>query len=289
MDLKPDGGLYQRNISVSAADDSLTDGWESKLDLVSALLNQTGFLLLIFARVSGLFTTCPFFSGHNIPVYTKMGTAVMFSYILLPLVYSPQIIIPDSLWPYMLTAAGEYLLGLIFGFVSQLIFDAVQMSGYLIDLQIGFGIVNVFDPQFGQQVPLMGNFQYILAFLVFLATNGHHVLLTAFFESFKLIPLTGVVFHGTLTAFIVDLFCGIFVIAFKIAIPVLVALLLTDVALGILARTMPQMNIFVVGIPGKIAAGLFTLSISLPFYIAFIGGGFDEMYQNVYRLLAIFH
>jgi len=259
------------------------------LDLLSTLLNQTNFFLLVFARISGIFTSAPFFSSRNIPLYAKAGTALMFSYILLPLVYNPKITIPDALWAYLLLVAGEFLLGLILGYVSQLIFDAIQMSGFLLDLQIGFGIVNVFDPQFGQQVPLMGNFQYILAFLTFLSTDGHHILLTAFFDSYKLIPVTGIVFHPALSEFILTLFCGVFTIAFKIALPVLVALLLTDVGLGILARTMPQMNIFVVGIPAKIGIGLFTLSVTLPFYIAFVEVGFDGMYQNIYHLLAVLH
>jgi flagellar biosynthetic protein FliR len=188
----------------------------------------------------------------------------------------------------MLVVSGEFLLGLIFGFVSQLILYAVQMAGHLLDMQIGFGIVNVFDPQFGQQIPLIGNFKYIMALLLFLVTNGHHMLITALFASFKLIPVTGVVFHASLAEFIVDLVSGIFTIAFKISLPVLVAILLTDVALGILARTMPQMNIFIVGVPGKILVGIFTLSLAFPFYIAFLEVGFNGMYQSIYHLLANF-
>jgi flagellar biosynthesis protein FliR len=258
------------------------------LDILSALLNQTNVFLLIFARVSGIFTAAPFFNNSHVPAYCKVGAALLFSYILLPLVFNPRLVIPETLWAYIALVAGEFLFGLIFGFVSYLIFHAVQMSGNLLDMQIGFGIANVLDPQFGQQVPLTGNFQFILAMLVFISTNGHHILLTALFASFKVIPLTGIVFQTSLADLIVNLVCDIFIIAFKITMPVLVALLLTDVALAILARTMPQMNIFIVGVPAKIAVGLFTLAVVVPFYIAFLEVGFNGMYQNIYRLLAAF-
>lgn len=258
------------------------------MDILSVLLNQTSFFLLVFARITGLFSSAPFFSSRNIPVYVKAGTSLLISYIVFPMVFSTNTFIPETFGAYGLLVASEFLLGLIFGFVSYLIFYAAQMAGHLIDLQIGFGIVNVFDPQFGQQIPLIGNFQFILALLVFLVINGHHVLLTALISSFKLVPLTGVIFHPSLADLFIELFAGIFIIAVKISLPVLVALILTDVALGILARTMPQMNIFVVGIPGKLIIGIFTLSVGLPFYVYFLEVGFNAMYQNVYRLLALF-
>ena len=167
--------------------------------------------------------------------------------------------------------------------------QAVQMAGHILDVQIGFGMVNVFDPQFGQQIPLLGNFKYILALMVFLATNGHHILLSALVASFKLVPVTGVVFPTSLAGFILDMVSGAFAIAFKISLPVLVSLVLADVAFGILARTMPQMNIFVVGIPAKLIIGIFALMMALPFYIAMLEVGFGGMYRDVYRLLSIVH
>ncbi|HMM21575.1 MAG TPA: flagellar biosynthetic protein FliR [Selenomonadales bacterium] len=255
------------------------------MDITSVLVTQTGFFLLIFARISGIFSTLPFLGNRNIPVYVKAGLSLFLSYVVFPLIFSPEITIPDRLFPYVLLVAGEFFLGLIFGFVSSLFMQAIQMAGHLLDMQIGFGIVNIFDPQLGQQVPLLGNFKYILALLVFLATNGHHVLLSALFASFRIVPLTGVVIPASLSVFITDLVVATFIIAVKLTLPVLVSLLLADVAMGILARTMPQMNIFVVGVPAKILIGVFTLAVALPFYIAFLEVGFNEMYKDVYRLL----
>jgi flagellar biosynthetic protein FliR len=258
------------------------------LDIYQLISGHLGYFLLIFTRVSGIFTTAPIFGSRNLPVYVKAGLSLIIAYILMPIVYSPSAAIPDQLLRYVFVVASEFLLGLILGWVCSLIFSAVQMAGQLLDMQIGFGIVNVIDPQFGQQVPLVGNFKYILALLIFLVTNGHHVFLSALFNSFKYVPVTGVIFHASLSELIVDMVFIIFITALKISLPVLVAILLTDVALGILAKTMPQMNIFVVGVPGKIFVGLFILALALPFYIAFLGVGFNAMYKDIYRILGNF-
>ncbi len=250
--------------------------------------NQVGFFLLVFARISGVFSTAPVFGSRNIPVYVKAGTVLAISYILFPLVFQTKTMIPENFLSYIAIVIGEFLLGLIVGWISSLIFSAVQATGQILDMQVGFGIVNIFDPASGQQVPLIGNFKYILAVLIFLSTNSHHILLSALFASFKLIPVTGVVFNTALSEIVVDIVSGFFIIALKISVPVLATLLLTDVALGILARTMPQMNIFVVGMPVKIIVGIFVLSLALPFYIYFLEVLFNGMYNDIYRILVSF-
>lgn len=256
------------------------------MELFQLMQNQIGFFLLIFARITGIFSTAPIFGSRNVPVVVKAGLSLVLSYILFPLVFTDKTVIPESVLGYFLVVIGEFLIGLIIGFSASLVFSAIQMAGQLLDMQIGFGIVNILDPQSGQQLPLVGNFKYILALLVFLATNSHHMLLAALFSSFKLVPVTGVTFQSNLTELIVNMVGGTFTIAMKISFPVLLSLLLTDVALGILARTMPQMNIFVVGIPGKIIIGLFVLSLALPFYIIFLEVVFSGMYKDIYHLIS---
>ncbi len=253
---------------------------------MAVLVNQTHFFLLVFTRITGIFSVAPFFGSRNIPLYAKAGLSLLLSYIIFPAVFSAETVIPDRLPAYVALVAGEFLLGLVFGFVSSLFMQGVQMAGHILDVQIGFGIVNVFDPQFGQQIPLLGNFKYLLALMVLLATNGHHVLLGALVASFKLVPVTGASIPASLAGFVLDMVSGVFAIAFKISLPVLVSLVLADVAFGILARTMPQMNIFVVGIPAKLIIGTFALMMALPFYIAMLEVGFNGMYRDVYRLLS---
>lgn len=258
------------------------------MDFFALLQNQIGFFLLIFVRITGIFILAPVFGSKNVNKYIKAGLALIITYILFPLAFNSTVIIPEHFLPYLFIVLGELIVGLIIGFVSSLVFSAIQMSGQILDMQIGFGVINIIDPQSGGQVPLIGNFKYILALILFLATNGHHVLLSALFTSFKLIPVTGVIVHTTLTEFIVRMVSGTFVIALKISMPILITLIITDIALGILARTMPQMNIFVVGVPMKILVGLFVLSLALPFYIIFLEMAFDGMYKDIFQLLSLF-
>ncbi len=258
------------------------------MDFFALLQNQIGFFLLIFVRITGIFIMAPVFGSKNVNKYIKAGLALIITYILFPLTFNSAVIIPEHFLPYLFIVLGELIVGLIIGFVSSLVFSAIQMSGQLLDMQIGFGVINIIDPQSGGQVPLIGNFKYILALIIFLATNGHHVLLSALFASFKLIPVTGVIVHTTLTEFIVNMVSGTFVIALKISMPILITIIITDIALGILARTMPQMNIFVVGVPGKILVGLFVLSLALPFYIIFLEMAFNGMYKDIFQLLSLF-
>ena len=241
---------------------------------------------MIFARMSGIFSTAPMFGARNVPVMVKAGLSLLLSYILLPLLFDPNLILPDAILSYVALIIGEFLIGLIMGFACSFIFHGIQMTGALLDMQIGFGMVHIFDPQIGQQVPLIGNFKYILAMLVYLASNSHHLFLSAMFYSFKIIPVTKGLFQPNMLANImVDMLAVIFVIAVKIGLPIVVAVFLTEVALGILARTMPQMNIFVVGVPGKIIVGIFVLSLALPSYIVFLEVIFSEIFHHMYRLL----
>ena len=260
-----------------------------KLDTLTSVQNQLTLFLLVFVRISGMIIISPIFGSRNIPGTIKAGLSMYLALIVLPLLavgLEPSI--PQTLIPYIFLVVSELLFGVIIGFASSLVFSAVQMTGSLLDMQVGFGIVNIFDPQAGQQVPLIGNFKYILALLLFLSVNGHHILLTAIVNSFRLVPIAGIVFTGALTEMMVNMVSGIFTLAFQITVPVLAALIITDIALGILARTMPQMNVFVVGVPAKIIVGIFVLSIAMPFFMIFLEVGLRGMYRDIYRLFSLF-
>ncbi len=255
------------------------------MDLFALVQNQIGLFLLIFVRISGIFTAAPIYGATNVPLIIKAGCSLIFALVLLPILSQQPVALSGSLYVYMLLVMKEYLVGLIIGFTASLVFSAIQMAGHLIDTQIGFSMVNVLDPLFGQQIPLIGNFKYMLALLVFLATNGHHMVILALFESFQAVPATQVLFHTSLAPLFVDLLINFFIIALKISLPVVVTLLLMDVGMGILARTMPQMNIFMVGMPAKILIGVFMLSVALPFYILFIEVLFNGMYANLNQVI----
>lgn len=257
------------------------------MDLIGIIADKFGLFLIIFARVSGIFSMAPFFGSKNIPGRVKIGLALLIAAILLPVMmtkYSADPV-PQALLPYIGLIIMEFIVGLILGFASYLVFAAVQMAGALVDAQIGFSIVSILDPQSGMQLPLIGTFKYVLALLLFLGVNGHHVMLTALSESFQRVPINSAIAHDAVVTQITNMFSTAFAFAFKIAAPALVTLFLLEVAFGIMARTVPQMNVFIVGLPAKIIVGLFALALALPVYIMIIQIGFTDMYKDLYLLL----
>lgn len=224
----------------------------------------------------------PFFGSLNVPVYFRAGTALALSIVLFPVVDSfTQITAPPTVIAYTAAVVREMFVGWLIGFVSYISFSAIQMAGKIMDMQVGFSIVNVMDPTSGQQAPLIGSFLYHLSLIIFLVTNGHHFLLSALAESFRAIPLLGINFNASLAELIVRFTTGIFLTGVQIALPITFSILLTNVSLGILARSMPSLNIFVVGIPLQIMIGLFVLLMVIPFYVLFLDVLFNEMYGNI--------
>lgn len=258
------------------------------VDLYTILQNPLGLFLLVLTRVSGIFILSPFLGSRNIPVQVRISAAVAITLVLYPVVLEMTdagLAIPETLVGYALAVLTELFIGWMIGFAASLTFTMVHMAGQILDMQVGFGMVNVVDPTSGQQVPIIGSFKYNLALIAFLVSNGHHLLLSGLFESFRLVPVLGAHLQATLVQLVMDFTAGIYLSGLKIALPVVAAILLTEVALGVLARTMPQMNIFVVGIPLKICVGLFILMMTIPFFIMFMDVAFNEMYGNIFIVL----
>ena len=252
------------------------------LDFYDLLQNHAAVFLLLLTRVSGIFIISPFFGSMNIPVTIRAAIAFSFSIVIFPVVDGLGIVeAPTSAVMYGIAVLGELFIGWLIGFIAFMAFSAINMAGKVMDMQVGFAIVNVMDPTSGQQVPLIGSFLYNLGLIVFLVTNGHHMIITALMESFRTIPLVGIQPDSTITAFVGSLMTSMFLTGMKIAMPVTFSILLTNVGLGILARTMPQLNIFVVGIPMQLMIGMAMLSMLLPFYVLFLDVVFDAMYGNI--------
>ena len=252
------------------------------MDFFTLMQGQVAVFLLLLTRVSGIFVISPFFGSMNIPVYFRAAAAFTFSIVILPVVLANgDVQAPPTILLYTLAVLGELFIGWIIGFVAYIAFAAIQMAGKIMDMQVGFAIVNVLDPTSGQQMPLIGSFLYNLAIIIFLVTNGHHMLIAALVGSFQTLPLLSLQPSLSLPFVISGFTTGIFLTGMKIAMPVTFAILLTNVGLGILARTMPQLNIFVVGIPLQIVIGIAVLSMLLPFYVLFLDVVFNEMYGNI--------
>lgn len=252
------------------------------MDFYDLLAGHAAVFLLLMTRISGIFMISPFFGSLNIPIYFRAAASLAMALVLFPVIDNLGMIqAPSSVWAYAGAVLSELFIGWLIGFVAYISFAAITMAGKIMDMQVGFAIVNVMDPTSGQQMPLIGSFLYNLAVIVFLVVNGHHMIIDALFESFRMVPLLGMEFNLSLPIIIANFTTGIFMTGMKIAMPVTFAILLTNVGLGILARTMPQMNIFVVGIPMQLTVGVIILSMVLPFYVLFLDVLFNEMYGNI--------
>lgn len=255
------------------------------MDNISVLLlDKFVILLLVLVRMSALFVITPVFGRTELPAYMKIGLAFFCSYIIVPLLGDVQVQY-TGLLGFAAIVAKEFIVGIIIGYVSFIVFSALYFAGMLIDNQTGFGMVNVLDPTMHSQVPLTGNFIYIFAMILFLSMDGHHILLSALFKSYSILPINGFEFTETMVNNVTTIFSQVFLIGFKISIPVIAAILLSEVALGILNRTVPQMNVFMVGMPLKIALGLFTLYLMLPVFIQIMTVIFDRMYGYIYLII----
>ena len=252
------------------------------MDLFTLLQDHAAVFLLMLTRCSGIFLIAPFFGSLNIPVQFRAAAAFLFAVVLFPVVDALGIVAaPSTMLAYGVAVLSELFIGWLIGFVAYVCFSAIHMAGKVMDMQVGFAVVNVMDPTSGQQIPLIGSFLYNLGIIVFLVTNGHHMIITALAESFRMVPILTMQPNLSLSMIIVNFVNGIFLTGMKVAMPVTFAILLVNVALGILARTMPQMNIFVVGIPMQLMIGVGVLAMLLPFYVMFLGGMFDEMYGKI--------
>lgn len=206
----------------------------------------------------------PLFSVKGIPNIFKIGLSLIVAYLLYRIIPYNISLIDHPFITYGILVGKEVLFGLALGYVVNLIFISLQMAGQMIDFQIGFSMASYYDPLTSNRVSLLGNIYYWVGMALFLAVNGHHYLVYALVQSFELVPLASLSLEGLNLEAIIDLFSGSFLIAFQIAAPILVVLLLVDVMMGLLSRTVPQINILMLGLPMKVLVGLLTIIVLLP-------------------------
>ncbi len=219
------------------------------------------FLILI--RVSVILFMFPFFSSRIVPVLTKAGLALTITIILFPVVDNQMFEFPDKLFGMVQLILSELVIGIILGLLVQTFFEGVRMMGQLVGFQTGFAIANIIDPQSGIQVSIFSNMAYLLAVVLFLLLNGHHILLSAMRESFEIMPVGSLGLNKEMFEKILPIYGDMFVIAIKLGAPAIAVLLFTKVAFGLITKFIPQMNIMIVAFPVQIAIGLFFFGISL--------------------------
>lgn len=230
---------------------------------MTELLPNLSILLLILVRVSTFFVTIPLFSYRTIPQQVRITLAVVLAWMMY---YTFNIDPIEINGFYLLLILKEAIIGLMLGLVAMIILSAVQIAGGFIDFQMGFAMANIIDPQTGAQSPLMGQFLNFLMLLLLLAINGHHLILDGIYYSYQFMPIDqffpNFAEEGTVL-FIIKTFVSVFAIAFQMSAPIVAILFLVTLALGITGKTVPQMNIFVIGFPIKIAVGFLVLIVTM--------------------------
>lgn len=234
-------------------------------------LAQIEVFIFIIARIAGLFISAPVFSSRSIPIFIKAAFAMWFT-IVLWFVVPIQDPVPFSGFVFILHIFFEVLLGFCMGFIANLIFLGVQAAGELIDMQMGLSVATALDPIFGAVISVIGRLAFFTAIIIFLAVDGHHLLLSALHQSFTVIP-AGKIANFSSPAFteqMIKLGGMLWLTAIKIAMPAMLLIFLSDFTFGIVSRVAPQVNVFMLGFQVKPLLGIFTFMLCLPFIAKYI-------------------
>ena len=247
-------------------------------------LNYAEFerFLFVFFRVGALILFVPVLGSRQVPASMKIGLILFTSIVIFPLVQARPLPEPQGIFDLAVFLLSDVTIGLGIAYITRLIFAAVQIAGTVVDFQMGFGVVNVIDPQTDTQVSVTAQFHNIVAVLIFLAIDAHHFILQAIVESFFIINPAEINFSSLTPEYMLYLFSGTFTTAVKIAAPIMAILFFLSVGLGLVARTVPQMNVFIVGFPLQIGVGLLMVGLSLSFFSVLVQ---QQMYDLPGKLM----
>jgi flagellar biosynthetic protein FliR len=190
---------------------------------------------------------------------------------------------------FVLLCAGELLLGMALAYVTNIFFSLTAFTaGQLIDMQIGFGIVNVFDAQNNTQVPMMGNVLNIMLILMFFIVSGHMRLIEMVYLTMERMPMGTLVYSHVIGITALELFARAFMLGVMMALPLIASGLTIEMGFGMMMRAVPQIHMFVVGIPLKMLVGITLFSITLPVFGGFSARIFDELFLGLEKMFANF-
>ena len=257
------------------------------MNLFGLTINDFILIFLIFFRVAGIMFTAPVFGSLSVPVMVKAGLSLLITVIVVPHVRSDMVFQPEIL-SLSLILIRELMIGFLIGFFARLIFSAVQLGGQLVGMQMGLGIVSVMDPQTQQQVSIIAQFMYLVAILLFLTFDGHLWFIKGVFTSFDAIEIGAFYVSEGVMKLTIKMIGDMFILGLKIAAPIISLILCFDTLLGIFARTVPQMNVLILGFPLKIAVGLLGIGTVLPFFSFIMQKYFLKLNSDLDILLHLF-
>lgn len=249
--------------------------------------NYFGTFFLVLTRVSAMLFSAPLINGQAVPSMLKVGLALLLTFLLVPLNSAHLVAVPFEWLPLSLMLLREIGVGLLVGFTANLVFSAVQLAGQFVGLQIGFTLANVIDPLFSQSISVLDQLYTVMAGLIFLSMDGFQMLILSVQQTLDLVPLGTLRITAPLANQLEVLTAGVFVAATRMVLPIMASLLLADIALGLMSRTVPQMNVFIVGMPLKLFLGFLIIVITLPTVGALLSGMFRSTFVDVANLLRL--
>ncbi|HNO75900.1 MAG TPA: flagellar biosynthetic protein FliR [Nitrosomonas mobilis] len=255
------------------------------LSITTAELNGwMASLIWPLTRILALIASAPLLGSSSIPAQVKLGLAVMLAILIAPTLPTLPLIDPGSGAGFIIVLQ-QIVIGLAMGFAMRIVFSAVEAAGEIVGLQMGLGFATFFDPQQSGQMQLIGRFFGLFATLVFLAIDGHLQLIALLVQSFAILPIGMVGIPSPTFVTLANWGAEIFMMGLRLALPVLTALLATNLALGVLTRAAPQLNIFAVGFPLTLSIGLLMISLSLPYFTPVLNQMFSDGFALVSALI----
>jgi len=248
---------------------------------VANFLNSTNVVafLLLFFRLGGLFIMVPFFSHTSIPMSVK--TSIAFILTVLFYAVMPPLVMEINITNIVLAILSEFLLGFTVGLMLQLVMHIMTFAGIQISFIMGFSMASVLDPQSGISMPIISNILSLLALMMFLALNGHHVVLLFVADSLEHVPLGGFLLNDEIFSYIIKATANMFMVGFMIAFPIIALSLMADIIFGMLMKTMPQFNLLVIGFPIKIQVGFVVIIATLATFLGIFSNQMSEAFRNL--------
>jgi flagellar biosynthetic protein FliR len=243
--------------------------------------------VFILTRCSGIFVFTPFFGSLNIPVHARIVVSVVITYLFALNHPLSNFSTPLTLYSVLVGLIGELAVGMAIGFAAHALFAGLQYAGQITGFQIGFSFVNAVDPQTSSRSTALSVYQNQIGLMLFLALNAHHWLIKGIGDSFAVLPPYSIHIGQQFVLKMSDLVAQVFIIGFQIAAPVTVVLVLTDITLGLIGRSAPQVHILVIGFPLKILAGITALGIALYLFPLAMRGYLSRLHQDLGTILQL--
>ena len=245
---------------------------------------------MVLLRISAFFMGIPIFFPKSTPAMVKVGFCVVFTFIILPGVNYGNVNLITSNSTLIIFSVSEVVTGLILGYITKFCFFSAQMAGQLMDFQIGFSMISMFDPISNENVTLLGNLLYWISMVMFFVVDGHHMLIRAIIDSFNSVEIGKFILTQGTAMMMVSIFIQFFTLALKIAIPIILIIIITDLSIGLVSRTVPQLNVMILGMPIKILIGLSCFSLVLPAVINLIVNSFytiPDIIKGFYKVIPL--